>query len=128
MSNSYEEFQNLRVTVDDVMYLPTLDAPPEKPHPFVYYISIHNDSALEVMVLGRKWILKEDGGDVVVVEGARVVGQIPVIPPTENFSYNSYHVVAHSAVVTGSFFVRTALGEKFYVLIPEFRLDVPKWV
>jgi len=128
MPGEIHEFESLRVKVDDVIYMPSLDAPPEKPHPFVYFISIHNDSPLPVTIRGRKWVVKETGGEIVVVEGDGVVGQTPTIQPGEHFSYNSYHVVASSAQATGAFFGQTATGERIFARIPEFRLEVPEWV
>lgn len=128
MSAAIREFVELRVKVDDVVYMPSLDAPPEKPHPFVYFISIHNDSPVPVTIRGRKWVVREANGEVVVVEGEGVVGQRPMIEPGGHFSYNSYHVVARAAVASGAFFGETAAGEWIYTRIPEFRMDVPNWV
>lgn len=127
MSGTIREYVGLRVKVDDVVYMPSLDAPHEKPHPFVYFISIHNDSPVPVTIRGRKWIVREDGGEVVVVEGDGIVGQTPVIEPGGHFSYNSYHVVSRAAVAAGAFFGDTATGEWVYSRIPEFRLEVPNW-
>jgi ApaG protein len=128
MALAMHEFDGLRVKVDDVVYMPSLDAPPEKPHPFVYFISIHNDSALTVTIRGRKWVVREAGGEVTVVEGEGIVGQTPVIEPGGHFSYNSYHVTAADARVSGAFFGETALGERVFTRIPEFQLEVPNWV
>lgn len=125
MAKSIREFAGLCVKVDDVVYMPSLDAPEAKPHPFVYFVSICNDSPVPVTIRGRKWIVREDGGEITVVEGDGVVGQCPVIEPGGHFSYNSYHVVARGAMVTGAFFGETALGEWVFTRIPEFRLDVP---
>ncbi len=127
MAGVIHEFEGLRVKVDDVIYMPSLDAPPNKPHPFVYFISIHNDSPLPVTIRGRKWVVHEDEGEVTVVEGDGVVGQTPTIAPGEHFSYNSYHVVANGARASGAFFGETAMGEWIFARIPEFRLDVPEW-
>ncbi len=107
MSGVIREFEGLRVKVDEVVFMPGLDAPPEKPLPFVYFISIHNDSSVPV-----------------VVEGDGIVGQTPVLEPGGHFSYNSYHVVAGRARVTGAFFGETALGEWIFTRIPEFVLEV----
>jgi ApaG protein len=126
MAATIREFEEIHVTVDDVIYMPSLEARPEKPYPFVYFISIHNDSAVAVTIRGRKWVVHEEGGEVVVVEGAGVVGQNPLINPGEHFSYNSYHVVARNARVSGSFFGETAGGEWIYARIPEFRLEIPR--
>ena len=125
MAAAIREFEGLRVKVDDVLYMPSLDAPPDKPHPFVYFISIHNDSPVPVTIRGRKWVVKEEGGEIMVVEGDGVVGQTPSIMPGEHFSYNSYHVIARNAEVSGAFFGETAAGEWIFTRIPEFRLEVP---
>lgn len=127
MAGEIREFEGLRVKVDDVIYMPSLDAPSEKPHPFVYFISIHNDSAEPVTIRGRKWVVHEDEGEVTVVEGDGVVGQTPLIEPGGHFSYNSYHVVAKGARAAGAFFGESATGEWIFARIPEFRLDVPTW-
>jgi ApaG protein len=127
MAVAIHEFDGLCVKVNDVVYMPSLDAPPEKPHPFVYFISIHNDSALTVTIRGRKWVVREAGGEVTVVEGEGIVGQTPVIEPGGHFSYNSYHVTAADASVSGAFFGETALGERIFTRIPEFQLEVPNW-
>lgn len=127
MAAAIQEFEGLRVKVDDVVYMPSLDTPPEKPHPFVYFISIHNDSPVPVTIRGRKWVVREDDGEVTVVEGEGVVGQSPLIEPGGHFSYNSYHVVAGGASVSGAFFGETASGEWIFTRIPEFRLEVPNW-
>lgn len=127
MASGMREFDGLRVKVDDVIYMPSLDAPPEKPHPFVYFISIHNDSPVPVTMRGRKWVVREDEGEISVVEGDGIVGQTPVIEPGGHFSYNSYHVVAQGAVVSGAFFGEAGTGEWVFVRIPEFRLEIPTW-
>lgn len=127
MTGNLREFDGLQVKVDDVIYMPSLDAPHEKPHPFVYFISIHNNSKTAVTIRGRKWVVKENGGEITVVEGDGVVGQTPVIEPGGHFSYNSYHVVAKAALVTGAFFGETVPGDWIFSRIPEFRLDVPNW-
>ena len=126
MTAVIRELEGLRVKVDDVIYMPSLEAPAAKPHPFVYFISIHNDSPLPVTIRGRKWVVAEDEGEITVVEGDGVVGQTPVIEPGGHFSYNSYHVVGRGARVSGAFFGETAAGDWIFSRIPEFRLDLPR--
>lgn len=118
------ELDGLKVSVDDVVYMPSLDAPADKPHPFVYFITITNESKQRVVIEGRKWVVKE-GEEQVVVEGEGVVGQTPSLEPGQQFSYNSYHVTATDAVAEGAFFGRTSEGEWVFTRIPEFRLCVP---
>ncbi|MGB6220148.1 Co(2+)/Mg(2+) efflux protein ApaG [Haloferula sp.] len=121
------ELEGLSVQVDDVIYMPSLDAPADKPHPFVYFISIKNNSGQRVKIQGRKWVVRE-GSEMTVVEGDGVVGQKPVLEPGEDFSYNSYHVTAADAVAEGAFFGRTDSGEWVCARIPAFQLSVPGWV
>lgn len=113
--------------MDDVIYMPSLDAPSDKPHPFVYFITVVNESTERVRIMGRKWVVREESGEFVVVEGDGVVGQTPVLEPGADFSYNSYHVTAMSAEVRGSFFGTTAAGQKVRIRIPVFKLELPDW-
>jgi ApaG protein len=128
MARHIRENNEIQVRVDDVVYMPSLDAPAEKPHPFVYFISIFNNSTWAVAIRGRKWVVRQDDGEVTVVEGEGVVGQTPLIEPGGHFSYNSYHVVAMGATASGAFFAEGADGEWMFARIPEFRLEVPDWV
>jgi ApaG protein len=127
MPDDIKLFQDLRVKVDDVIYMPSLDAPPEKPHPFVYFISIFNNSPVPVTIRARKWVVVESGGETIVVEGQGVVGQQPEIEPGDHFSYNSYHVIGKKAVVSGAFFAQSTDGKWGYASIPEFQLNIPGW-
>ncbi len=128
MAAEIKECEKIRVKVDDVVYMPSLEAPPDKPHPFVYFISIFNDSDLPVTIRARKWVVRQDDGEVTVVEGDGVVGQTPRIEPGGHFSYNSYHVIALGSTVTGAFFGETAAGDWIFARIPDFRLELPEWV
>jgi ApaG protein len=126
VATTIRELSGLKVTVDEVIYMPTLDAPADRPHPFVYFISIHNGSDETVTIRGRKWVVREDAGETVVVEGAGVVGQSPEILPGKGFSYNSYHVARGSGQAEGAFFAETASGERVLARIPVFRMEVPE--
>ena len=127
MANKYQELEGLSVSIDDVVYMPTLDAPDDKPHPFVYFITITNKSTERIRITARKWIVREQNGEIVVVEGDGVVGQTPELNPGETFSYNSYHVIADEALVKGAFFGITDMGSRIRATIPDFKLDLPDW-
>ena len=116
----------LRVTVDRVLYQPNADTPSDRPHCFVYFISIHNDTEVPVTIKGRKWVVTNERGEVTVVEGGGVVGEYPTIEPSEKFSYNSYHLLDSStAVAEGSYLGVDSLGRKVLTRIPAFRMQVP---
>jgi ApaG protein len=121
----YREIDGLSVSVDKVVFVPSLEAPPDRPFPFVYFITIHNQSPEVVIVRGRKWVVTDQSGIKTVVEGDGVVGEYPRLDPGEQFSYNSYHVIGADSVAEGSFIGRTEKGEIFVVRIPSFEMKVP---
>ena len=120
----FKELTGLTVTVDKVVYMPLLEAPPERPHPFAYYITIHNESDETVTIKGRKWVITDDEGNCLVVEGDGVVGKFPRLEPGDEFSYNSYHTIGRDSVVEGSFFGTSENGVAVLTRIPKFKLSL----
>ena len=125
MSNSIPELEGLRVTVDDVKFMPQLQASEDRPFPFVYFITIHNDSEETVTIKGRKWVVTDAGGETLVVEGDGVVGKFPRLEPGENFSYNSYHTIGSDSVAEGAYIGVTREGLPVLVRIPRFEMKAP---
>jgi len=126
-SDGFLELPGLHVTVDKVVYQTEIETPLERPHCFVYFITIHNDSAEVVTIKGRKWVVRNDRGELTVVEGDGVVGEFPIIPPREKFSYNSYHLLdGESAVAQGSYIGLDGRGRKVLTRIPSFKMVVPE--
>ena len=113
-------------TVDSVVHVPDLPAPADQPHPFVYFITIRNDSDLTVTVKGRKWVVRSADGQVTAVEGDGVVGCFPRLEPGEHFSYNSYHTVSGPSVAEGSYLAVTDAGDAVMARIPSFELSPPE--
>ncbi len=110
------------VEIHRVIYDPLLETPLRKPYAFVYFITIHNKSDRALTVKGRKWVVRENEGEVTVLEGEGVVGKFPYLLPSESFSYNSYHVTAGSAVAEGAYLAVTDEGEAVIARIPQFEL------
>ena len=77
VSAVFRELANLRVIIDKIVYMPALEAPPDRPYPFVYFITIDNQSAETVTIRGRKWVITDQAGQKIVVEGDGVVGEYP---------------------------------------------------
>lgn len=114
------------MTVDRVVYQPQVMIP-ARPHCFAYFISIHNDTEVAVTIKGRKWVVRNEQGDVDVVEGDGVVGQFPTVAPGEKYSYDSFHVLKTAAAVAeGSYLGVDGLGRRVLVRIPRFRMVAPK--
>lgn len=120
------ELPELKVTVDRVVFAPDLEAPPDRPFPFVYFITIHNGSEKTVMLKGRKWVVTDSKNQSIVVEGEGVVGKFPTLSPGESFSYNSYHVTASDSVARGAFLAVTDDNVPVFARIPPFALVTPE--
>jgi ApaG protein len=100
--------------------------PADKPHAFVYYITIANGSDRTITLLGRKWVVVHADGTRLVIEGDKIVGETPRLGPGEQFSYNSYHVTGVDGVAHGSFHGVDELGHKIHVMLPPFDLEIPR--
>jgi ApaG protein len=120
------ELTELHVLIDKIVYVPTLEAPQDRPYPFVYFITIDNQSAETVTIRGRKWVVTDDFGHKLVVEGDGVVGEFPRLQPGEQFSYNSYHVIGSDSWAEGAFIGTSESGEPFVTRIPRFEMNVPR--
>ena len=125
MSAPLTELPGLRVTVDRVVYMPQLEAPQDRPHPFVYFITIHNDSAETVTIRGRKWVVTDADDQTIVVEGDGVVGKFPRLEPGESFTYNSYHVIGSNSIAQGALFGVIEDGSGVFTRIPDFEMRAP---
>ena len=120
-----QELPGFTATVDEVIYMDSLETPPDRPYAFVYFITIANRSKVPLTVRGRKWVIESKNREKLVVEGDGVVGQTPYLRPGEEFSYNSYHVIAADSSATGSFLALTDEGEAVVTRIPRFDMQVP---
>lgn len=125
MAMEFHELDGLHVLIDEVVFAPHLDAPPERPFPFIYFITIANDSDQAVTIKGRKWVVTDAAQETIVVEGDGVVGKFPRLEPGERFSYNSYHVIGCDSVAMGAFLGVTDDGQPVLTRIPSFEMKAP---
>jgi ApaG protein len=126
-SQGFLEPKGLRVTVDRVIYNPEARTPADRPHCFIYVITIHNGSEHAVTIKGRKWVVTNDRGEVSALEGDGVVGQTPTINPGQKFTYNSFHLLdSKTAEAAGSYVGMDDLGRKVLTRIPPFQMVVPE--
>jgi ApaG protein len=128
VSAKFNELPGLEVSVDDVQYMPSLDAPDDRPFPFVYVISIRNNSHLAVTVKARKWVVRASNGETIVVEGDGVVGRFPRLEPGGEYTYNSCHTISHDSRAEGAYFVEADDGTVYAVRIPGFDMELPNYV
>ncbi|HQU08741.1 MAG: magnesium transporter [Verrucomicrobia bacterium 21-51-4] len=127
MPSPSREVKGLRVVLDRLEY--AYDASHEAtgtPHAFAYYITIHNNSSETLRMLSRKWIVRHADGEVIVLEGDKIVGHTPLLAPGNTFSYNSYHLSGYNATAEGSYHGIDAQGGIVHVKIPRFELVIPR--
>jgi len=121
-----QEAPGLTARLDKLVYHHGgVSLPEDKPHAFVYYITIRNGSDRSVTLLGRKWVIEYDDGTSQVIEGDKIVGETPRLAPGEEFSYNSHHVTGRNARVRGCFHGADESGAKVHVLLAPFELVIP---
>ena len=121
-----EELLGLTAHLDRLCYHHGgVSLPEDKPHAFVYFVTIRNSSDRTVTLLGRKWVIEHADGTQLVVEGDKIVGETPRLAPGEHFSYNSYHVSGCDARVRGSFHGVDDSGRKVHVILAPFDLTIP---
>ena len=127
MSENSTELEGLQATLDKLVHhREKSKVKGLNHHAFIYLITIRNLSGRSVTLKGRKWVLSNDDGTTTVVEGEKIVGETPVIPSGESFSYNSYHVTHLAATASGSFHGVDEYAEKIHVRLSPFRLEIPE--
>jgi len=125
-SGKSEELKNAQVVLDRLIYQrDEANLPADRPHAFIYFLTIRNLSDRRFTLLGRKWVLDHADGTTQVVEGDKIVGQTPTLAPGEEFSYNSYHVTADDTVARGSFHGVDEFDRPIHVKIPPFEMNIP---
>jgi ApaG protein len=122
MKTAPKLLEGFSVEIDRLIYDSQLQTPIGKPHAFVYFITIHNRSDRALTVKGRKWVVREEDGELIVMEGEGVVGEYPYLLPNSYFSYNSYHTTAGRALAEGAYLALTDEGEAVIATIPPFEL------
>lgn len=121
------ELIGLRVNIDRVVYMPEAQTPPDQPYAFAYFITIQNDSDETVTIKARKWVFRNDLGEITAVEGDGVVGEFPRLQPGEHFSYNSYYVGNRPLCWgEGAYLAVTEDGTAVMTRIPKFEMKVPE--
>ena len=126
-SANSRELPGLEVILDQLEYrIGESVSAADKPHVFIYHLTIHNGSDRHVVLLGRKWIVENTDGNRLVIEGDKIVGHTPDLEPGQSFSYNSFHVTDGPGRAEGSFHGVDDDGKKIHVRIPGFDLEVPE--
>lgn len=120
------ELVGLEVALDKVVYRYDPDNSQfGRPHVFIYFITIRNNSPETISLRGRRWVLQSRGERTQVVEGDGIVGEKPRLRPGESYSFHGFHMLKESAVATGSFHGVDCAGHHIMVRIPSFAMQTP---
>jgi ApaG protein len=94
---------------------------------FAYTITITNEGDTTVKLISRHWIITDANQYVQEVRGQGVVGEQPVLKPTQSFEYTSGTVLATQVgTMSGSYQMVAEDGTEFDAPIPQFVLSVPR--
>lgn len=93
---------------------------------FLYTITITNEGDETVQLLTRHWIITDSNGHVEEVRGPGVVGEQPVLPPGQSFTYTSGCPLSTPfGVMEGTYQMVSPGGEQFDAEIAAFTLSEP---
>lgn len=104
-------------------FLPGESDPAQARYAFAYTVEIHNDGRLPAQLLSRHWVITDGERRVQEVRGTGVVGEQPVIPPGETYTYTSGAVIeTEVGSMQGSYRMEAGDGHQFNAEIPAFTL------
>jgi ApaG protein len=117
--------RSIRVRVTPA-YVEDRSTPDESYYFWAYSVDIMNEGVEPVQLRSRYWRIIDASGRAEEVRGAGVVGQTPLIPPGESFSYTSgCPLKTPSGIMSGSYQMADGKGGLFDIAIPAFSLDSP---
>jgi len=110
-----------------VSYLPEQSDEADNRFVFSYTITITNLGNAPAKLLSRHWIITDSNHNTQEVRGQGVVGEQPLIKPSQSFEYTSGTVLATQVgTMRGSYQMQAEDSTPFEVEIPQFVLSVPR--
>ncbi len=110
-----------------VNYLPEQSDEAGNRFVFSYTITITNHGSSTAKLVSRHWIITDANHHVQEVRGQGVVGEQPLLKPSQSFEYTSGTVLATQVgTMRGSYQMQAEDGEQFEIEIPQFVLSVPR--
>lgn len=110
-----------------VNYLPDQSDESGNRFVFSYTITITNLGQSSAKLISRHWIITDANNHVQEVRGQGVVGEQPLLKPSQSFEYTSGTVLTTQVgTMRGSYQMQTDDGKQFEVAIPQFVLSVPR--
>jgi len=117
---------NIKVSVE-TFYQADYSYPKSQHFMFAYRIIITNNSKDSIQLLRRHWFIVDALGNKREVEGEGVIGEQPIILPSEKFEYISgCDFKTDIGKMYGTYLMQqTKSGQLFSVKIPEFYMVAP---
>lgn len=110
-----------------VNYLPEQSDEAGNRFVFSYTITITNLGTEPARLISRHWIITDAHNHVQEVRGQGVVGEQPLLKPSQSFEYTSGTVLATQVgTMRGSYQMQAEDGTQFEIGIPQFVLSVPR--
>ena len=110
-----------------VNYLPEQSDESGNRYVFSYTITITNLGHSSARLISRHWIITDAHSHVQEVRGQGVVGEQPLLKPSQSFEYTSGTVLTTQVgTMSGSYQMQAEDGTQFEVEIPQFVLSVPR--
>lgn len=110
-----------------VNYLPEQSDEPGNRFVFSYTITITNLGHSSAKLISRHWVITDAHNHVQEVRGQGVVGEQPLLKPSQSFEYTSGTVLTTQVgTMRGSYQMQAEDGTQFEVAIPQFVLSVPR--
>ena len=125
MFTSEATTRGVRVSVASE-YSPGRSKPQDGQWFFLYTITIANESTETVQLLSRHWVITNATGHVEEVHGPGVVGEQPILAPSESFTYTSgCPLTTAFGKMEGTYEMVSLSGDRFNVKIAPFTLSEP---
>lgn len=118
--------RDIEVTVEPA-YCADRSDPEQNAYFWTYTIEIVNHGEETVQLLSRKWMIVNAHGKRMDVSGPGVVGEQPILGPSDSFRYTSgVPLNTTSGMMSGAYEMITEDGEHFEIEVPAFSLDAPQ--
>jgi ApaG protein len=115
------------VVQTQVNYLPEQSDEAGNRFVFSYTITITNLGHSSAKLISRHWVITDAHNHVQEVRGQGVVGEQPLLNPSQSFEYTSGTVLTTQVgTMRGSYQMQAEDGAQFEVEIPQFVLSVPR--
>ena len=118
--------EGIKISVEP-FYLPNESLPAKQKYVHAYRVTIENQSRHTVQLMRRNWHIVKSSGLKREVEGEGVIGEQPVLAPSQTYQYTSWcPLMTDVGKMYGTYTMqRLPNGEIFKVRVPEFQLVPP---